>query len=225
MRDFIDPHRPWLGRREVPGPGQPVPPSPVHRGRPPAPRTSPVPTGIQTVWCERLPGYVLSYRPYTEAGEDLPEVIVGRLEGAALEAEKERIRGLRWRSMSCDPIYRLPDGREVSSRELPVGAIYDAESYHDWPAMCGRDGLSLYCVLPFNHHWHIDGPCSNCNKQGIPHKCWRRDGDPRGGKLDVPAGSDPHLDGHVGAGSIEYGRPGEPGYWHGHLRHGRLVSC
>ncbi len=111
--------------------------------------------------------------------------------------------------------YRLPDGREVLSKDLPPGAVWHVKHYEDVPQWCGPDGLALVVRLPNGHDWHIDGQCNNCTMpEDKVHKCWPRRGDPRAGTLHVS------KDGHTcaaGAGSILSGN------YHGFLHNGYLV--
>lgn len=138
------------------------------------------------------------------------------------DEEAQRRSDAKWlegdiESSGWEPMYRLPDGREVSQTDLPVGAVWDCPAYHDVPQWCGPDGLALWCKLPNGHEWHIDGRASNCTKpDDRVHKCWCRAGDPRTGTLHVTKEG---LTCAAGAGSILSGD------YHGFLVHGVLQDC
>jgi len=112
-------------------------------------------------------------------------------------------------------VYRRTDtGEEMTLRDAPAGAIWDATWFHSVADWCGSDGRALMCRLPFGHDWHIDGRANNCTRPNEPHKCWVRHGEP------------PHLtvdkNGNTcsaGAGSILTSS------WHGFLRDGVLVRA
>lgn len=125
----------------------------------------------------------------------------------------------RWQLFTAR-IYRRPDtGEEWPLRDLPPGAMYDA----DWmPWRKGPDGLNLVVILPnpSRHPWMVDDRASNCTMPGDDeHRCWVRHGDPRN-----PHGTPPlHVDKNgltcaAGAGSIA-----AAGY-HGFLHHGVLTD-
>jgi hypothetical protein len=120
--------------------------------------------------------------------------------------------GGTWRILS--PLYRLPDGREVTSRELPAGAVYlDADGRP------GFDGLSVVAVCPDGTHWRIDSRCSNCGRpEDDVHRCWIRDGDPRTGRLTVSKGSDESRTCKAGGGSIQTAN------YHGMLKDGEFSA-
>ena len=62
------------------------------------------------------------------------------------------------RQLFSSHLYKRADtGEEMTLREAPEGAMWDAFWMHDW---------------------HIDGPCTNCTRPNEPHKCWVRHGDP-----------------------------------------------
>ncbi len=57
-----------------------------------------------------------------------------------------------------ETIYRRTDtGAEMTLREAPPGAMWDAFWFHDSPAWCGSDGLALTVQTP-GGEWLIDGP-------------------------------------------------------------------
>lgn len=127
-------------------------------------------------------------------------------------ATREEADRAGWTSLA--PLYRLPDGREFDSGELPPGTVRDVSEF-GYPT--GADGLSLIIVCPDGHHWAVDGRASNCTmKDDNVHRCWVRHGDPRKtGGLHVD------KNGHTcaaGAGSIL------TDHWHGFLHRGYLVE-
>jgi hypothetical protein len=78
-----------------------------------------------------------------------------------------------------EKIYRRADGTpgDITLRDAPPGAMWDAEWYHDWRT--GPDGRSIVAVCPDGSHWFIDGPASNCTMPGDKeHRCWVRHGTP-----------------------------------------------
>jgi len=110
-------------------------------------------------------------------------------------------------------IYRRTDtGEEMTLRDAPEGAMWDATWFHGIPGWCGDDGRALICRVPKKHDWHIDGPCSNCTRPNEPHKCWVRHGEPPNITVDKNGNTCA-----AGAGSILTSE------WHGFLRGGELV--
>lgn len=113
-------------------------------------------------------------------------------------------------------LYVRPDtGETYRERALPAGAMYDAR----WEHWRGPDGVALTVVLPGGHHWHVDDQASNCTRRGEPHQCWVRHGEPP--NVTVDKGGDTCA---AGGGSILYGQPGQPGYYHGFLQNGVLTD-
>lgn len=130
--------------------------------------------------------------------------------------EREEIQ-----SSSRSQLYRLPDGREVDSHELPPGALYDAHWLHECYPM--PDGICLAAVCPNGHTWIVDSRASNCTMpEDKVHRCWIRHGDPKTGNVHVD------KDGctcAAGAGSIMCGSDaGTPGHYHGHLHNGAFTA-
>lgn len=142
------------------------------------------------------------------------------------------------RCASWHPVWT--DGqRMVTTREMPPGAVYDADWMHGWAENCGPDGRSICAILPNGAYWCIDSratncdsPCKHCQKPfhqhiragGIPtcpgyedakpHKCWIRHGEPPNLTVDkngVTCGA--------GAGSIAVTG------WHGFLSGGVFRPC
>ena len=113
------------------------------------------------------------------------------------------------------PLYvRADNGRELTLNMAPVGAMWDADWYHDVDFLTGPDGHS-YIVKTPGGEWCIDGKATNC---GLPednvHKCWVRHGEAPDFTVD--------KNGHTcsaGAGSIQIGN------YHGFLIDGYLVEC
>lgn len=114
------------------------------------------------------------------------------------------------------PIMRnMETGEEVSSRDLPVGALWVAVNNEGFYPT-GSDGLAIICMLPGKHTWMIDGRASNCTmKDDTKHRCWVRHGTV-GERLTVDKNGPTCK---AGAGSIKV-----DGY-HGFLRNGELVSA
>jgi len=116
-----------------------------------------------------------------------------------------------------DRIYARKDtGEEMTLRDAPPGAMWDANWLHDLiPGMgwTGPDGRSLVAVCPGGHQWHIDGRCSNCTRPHEPHQCWIRHGEPPNITVDKNGNTCA-----AGAGSIQTPN------WHGFLRDGYLVE-
>jgi len=78
----------------------------------------------------------------------------------------------------CESIWESETGEQWTLRDLPPGAMYDADWIHGRDNWCGEDGKALQVILPNKHVWHIDGPCINCTRPNDPHKCWVRHGTP-----------------------------------------------
>ena len=119
-----------------------------------------------------------------------------------------------WDLFSSHIYRRVDTGEEMTLRDAPDGAMWDATWFHDCPQWCGDDGKSIMCRVPTNHDWNIDSQCSHCTRPHEPHKCWVRHGVPP--NLTVDKAGDTCA---AGAGSILTST------WHGFLRAGELVSC
>jgi len=118
------------------------------------------------------------------------------------------------RQLFSSHIYRRADtGEEMTLRDAPDGAMWEASWYSGIPGWCGDDGRAIMCRVPDKHDWHIDGPCSNCTRPNEPHRCWVRHGVPP--NLTVDKNGDTCA---AGAGSILTPQ------WHGFLRDGELVT-
>jgi hypothetical protein len=134
-------------------------------------------------------------------------------DGSTQDFESEdAARAAKWSSLA--PLYRLGDGREFASSELPPGSVYDVT---DWGYIQGPDGRSINVVCPDGHHWSPDSRASNCTmKDDNVHRCWCRHGDPRAtGGLHVDKVGNTCA---AGAGSIQTSD------WHGFLHNGYLVE-
>ena len=119
------------------------------------------------------------------------------------------------RQLFSQHIYRRADtGEEMTLRDAPDGAMWEATWYASVPAWCGDDGRAIICRVPDKHDWHIDGPCSNCTRPNESHRCWVRHGVPPNLTVDKNGNTCA-----AGAGSILTKQ------WHGFLRNGELVSC
>lgn len=115
--------------------------------------------------------------------------------------------------ISSPLMQNLETGELLSSRALPVGALWAADAEPSvYPK--GPDGLAVFCRLPGGTDWLIDGRASNCTMpEDKEHRCWVRHGTV-GEKLTID------KNGHTcaaGAGSILV-----EGY-HGFLRDGELT--
>lgn len=112
------------------------------------------------------------------------------------------------------PIYRRIDtGEEIISRDLPIGAMYYADSEYQQYYRPGPDGRTLFVVTP-GGRWDIDSQASNCTMADEKtHYCWVRHGEPPAVTVDKK--------GHTckaGAGSIVMGG------FHGYLRNCELIA-
>lgn len=115
-------------------------------------------------------------------------------------------------------------GQVFVRRELPVGAMFTMEHYHDIPDWCGRDGLALNVVTP-GGEWHVDSQANNCTlPDDKEHRCWVRSGDPRTGYVHVDKDSKVQRTCQAGAGSIWINKDG-PRDWHGFLYRGFLIDA
>jgi hypothetical protein len=147
-----------------------------------------------------------------------------------------------------EEIYRRVDnGAEMTLREAPAGAIWNAFWLADAPCWRGPDGMALICRLPGMIDWHIDGvasncdsPCKNCGKPMFLHNTKSQiEGQPNAAncreyedahphKCWIRSGTPPNVSvgkgtagQSCGAGAGSIAVPG----WHGFLRNGALVSC
>lgn len=104
------------------------------------------------------------------------------------------------------------EGRGVNN--APVGAMWDADWFHDTKEMCGPDGKSINVMTP-GGPWCIDQRASNCTlPQDNVHRCWVRHGEPP--EITVDKNGNTCA---AGAGSILIGK------YHGFLRNGHLTDC
>ena len=113
------------------------------------------------------------------------------------------------------PIYKRVDtGEEMTLSEAPVGAIWRAPWFEDYPMYCGTDGKCYICKTP-GGEWMIDGQASNCTKpEDNVHKCWCRHGEAPNFTVDKNGNTC-----NAGGGSILKGN------YHGFLRNGYLINC
>lgn len=119
------------------------------------------------------------------------------------------------RQLFSQHIYRRADtSEEMTLRDAPDGAMWDATWLHSCPGWCGDDGRAIICRVPNGHDWQIDGTASNCTRPNEAHKCWVRHGEPPSLTVDKNGNTCA-----AGAGSILTKT------WHGFLRNGELVSC
>jgi hypothetical protein len=118
-----------------------------------------------------------------------------------------------WQLFSSHIYKRTDTGEEMTLRDAPEGAMWDATWFHAVPSWCGPDGRSIICRVPKMHDWQIDGTCTNCPRPNEPHKCWIRHGTPP--MLTVDKNGDTCA---AGGGSIQTKD------WHGFLRNGELVE-
>lgn len=123
-----------------------------------------------------------------------------------------------------EQIYAAADGREVTLRDAPPGACWDAYWFYtdratgepEEGARTGPDGRYLIVICPNGQQWTVDGRASNCTmRDDETHRCWVRHGRPEDGTLHVD------KNGHTcaaGAGSILAGD------YHGFLHNGWLTA-
>jgi hypothetical protein len=110
----------------------------------------------------------------------------------------------------------------MTTRDAPVGAMWDAEYLHPgpqwdpqkpWAWWPGEDGMVLQVKTP-GGQWTIDSRASNCTRPNDnDHRCWVRHGTPPDLTVDKNGKT---CD--AGAGSIQTTN------WHGFLRNGELVQ-
>jgi len=65
-----------------------------------------------------------------------------------------------------------PDERLYTRRDMPPGAMYDADEYHAFTEWCGPDGRSIVVVLPDGTSWQVDAPPAKGDTG------WTRTGEP-----------------------------------------------
>jgi hypothetical protein len=119
--------------------------------------------------------------------------------------------------VNAHQLYRgSPDGKLYTTRDMPVGAMWDAWWMAKYPQYTGADGIALMVRTP-GGEWMVDSRCSNCTlPDDHVHKCWVRHGDPRTGNIHVDKNG---VTCSAGAGSIISGS------YHGFLHNGELTSC
>lgn len=105
-------------------------------------------------------------------------------------------------------------GEPFHNSQIPVGALWRATWYEEFPYLCGHDGQAWICQLPGGHSWHIDSRASNCDRpDDWTHRCWCRHGDAPCFTVDKVG-----VTCTAGVGSII-----APNGWHGFLRNGELA--
>lgn len=118
------------------------------------------------------------------------------------------------------PLFKnIETGQELSSRDLPIGALYMIDrgdaSRKEHPYVGACDGKSVACRMS-DYTWYIDGRASNCTKKDDnAHRCWVRHGT-FGEKVTVDKNG---LTCEAGAGSVYM----DGMKWHGYLRNGILA--
>lgn len=116
-----------------------------------------------------------------------------------------------------DPIYTAEDGREMTLREAPAGAIWVATWMPEWAGVNGGRGPAYVVKLPDGHEWMPGMNATNCDRKGQDHDCWCVHGEAP--LLTVDKNPEPgRTTCSAGAGSIA-----SPG-WHGFLTNGELVG-
>lgn len=104
------------------------------------------------------------------------------------------------RQVFPETVYVDPDGREVTLRAAPPGAMWRATWWEDLPRYRGPDGACWVVRLPDGRDWCMDGPADDGRK-------WIR------------TGTAPMFTVRPSIGS------GEPRTYHGFLTAGVLESC
>lgn len=117
------------------------------------------------------------------------------------------------RMVHTQGIWRREDtGEAIERNKFPVGAIFDADWYHDCSELCGPDGKCMCVQVPGGHLWMIDSRAGNCTMpDDTKHKCWVRHGEAPNLTVDKNG-----LTCQAGAGSIQTEN------WHGFLTNGIL---
>lgn len=179
---------------------------------------------IKCFWVP-LSGHVRAHITYKHGGEqqkDFPS-----------EAEAKAFVEVEWAECgnaiksSSRQMLLLYEGRQVTDKELPPGAMWDAFWMREMYPM--PDGICLMVKLPNGGSWCVDSRASNCDRpypepEGKDHRCWIRTGDPRTGAVHVTKGK-PGESCNAGAGSIGWGKSDSPDYYHGFLHNGFLVPA
>lgn len=102
--------------------------------------------------------------------------------------------------------------------ELPAGAAW-FDPFKGARVLHGPDGKRLYVKTP-GGPWLVDGRANNCTRpDDLTHHCWVRHGSPEDGTLHVD------KDGDTCACGASIGQGPNYTDYHGHLHHGKLVSC
>lgn len=166
---------------------------------------------VKTFWVELCGRWRATYQPKADPTQSVDLGTFDTREQCDEATRRVWDSGLAYSSGSI-PLYRLADGREVASNELPPGATFDADWEHEYRT--GPDGLSIYVVCPDSWRWGVDSRASNCTlPEDKLHRCWCRHGDPKTGALHVDKVG---LTCQAGAGSIQTPT------WHGFLTNGVL---
>jgi hypothetical protein len=178
---------------------------------------------VKCFWVEAGASWIAKVR--FEGDEDWTDLGRFETEATGWDATRRAQEGREWETATVSPCYRLPDGRDVTSSELPPGAMFDAKWMHEFIPM--TDGITLMVVLPNGVHWSPDSRAGNCGSpDDKDHCCWVRRGDPRTGMIHVDKGhtSRGELSCTAGAGSIASLPQEDDHHYHGHLHLGWLTA-
>ncbi len=116
-----------------------------------------------------------------------------------------------WQPWSDLLYLRSDTSRPTSLRDAPPGSCWNAS----WMHSVREDGIYLMVRCPNGRDWAVDSQASNCTRNGEPHACWVRHGDPRECRVTVDKNGDTCA---AGAGSIMAGD------YHGFLQSGVLTA-
>jgi len=124
-----------------------------------------------------------------------------------------------------DPIYRAEDGREMTLREAPPGAIWEATwmTRQHW-GVNGGTGPAFIIKLPNGADFIPGSEATNCDRKGEDHDCWCVHGEAP--NLTIDKTPEPGRSTcSAGGGSIWSGQGNGPGKeWHGFITNGELVG-
>ena len=149
---------------------------------------------------------------YGGSEEDYPEEAwPTHCSDCGCEVPKENIK----KQVFNKRLYDTPDGT------LHEGDLFWADWYPENMYWDNHKGPMLMAMLPNGGQWNIDSRASNCAKPNDrTHRCWIRHGEPPNIHVDTNG----NWCG-AGGGSIGYGTPGEPTYYHGFLHNGEFKQC
>jgi hypothetical protein len=122
-----------------------------------------------------------------------------------------------------EPIYVAEDGREMTLREAPGGAIWIAEWLGEHWRVNGGTGPAYIIKLPNGTEFIPGSKASNCDRKDEDHDCWCVHGEAP--NLTIDKTPEPGRSTCSAGGGSIWSCQGQPNDWHGFVTAGELVGC